>query len=192
MIARLSSIPPIHISLAALVSGFLLIISGYVPFAILGAGLILFSFLLPFLRLGIKPNPPIAPAARPVEAVQDAASAPTAVAPGAADTTTVAIAFPNPDEAMQALAAIYRVPLERRDITVDNLEASSETGGGVRVVLTGTRDGMTKEQIEERYRQIRESSQGHGRDLPGRRREEPGWETDDPKRPLAGRVEQPR
>ncbi len=61
MIARLPSIPFLHISLAALVAGFLLIISGYVPLAVIGAGLVLFAFLLPFLQLGIKPNPPVVP-----------------------------------------------------------------------------------------------------------------------------------
>lgn len=77
MIVRGANNYSILVSLVALVGGILLIISGYVPFAVIGAGLILFSFLLPFLRLGIKPNPPIAPSKRTTDSEEDVNSSPT-------------------------------------------------------------------------------------------------------------------
>lgn len=80
MIVRGANNYSILVSLAALVGGILLIISGYVPFAVIGAGLILFSFLLPFLRLGIKPNPPAARSERSSKAESDERSSPTTVA----------------------------------------------------------------------------------------------------------------
>lgn len=166
MIARLSSIPPLHISLAALVAGLLLIISGYVPFAILGAVLILFSFLLPFLRLGIKPNPPVVPPARPAKTETTVAARP------AAEAAVATVTLPNADEAVRTIEDVLSVPLEMRDITVDQVDASSGAGGGVRIVLLGNRDGMTREMIEARYRQIRASSGGRGSPLSGSRREE--------------------
>lgn len=80
MIAHGSKNYSIPISLLALVVGFLLMISGYVPFGVLGGGLILLSFLLPFLRLGIKPNPPVVPSEHPTKTEKDVTSSPLAVA----------------------------------------------------------------------------------------------------------------
>ena len=80
MFARLSSIPSVQISMVALVVGFVLIVTGSVPLAVIGACLILFSFLLPFLRLGIKPNPPVARSERSNKAQSDERSSPTTVA----------------------------------------------------------------------------------------------------------------
>lgn len=166
MIAHGSKNYSIPIGLAALIAGFLLMISGYGPFAILGGGLILFSFFLPFLRLGIKPNPPVLPSGRSVEAETTEAERPTA------DGSRATVTLPSADEAIQAIEDVLRVPLEMRDITVDQVDASSGAGGGIRIVLLGNRDGMTREMIEERYRQIRTSSGGRGSPLSGWRREE--------------------
>ncbi len=211
MIARTSSIPSLPISLLALVIGFVLSITGSVPLAVIGAGLILFSFLLPFLRLGIKPNPLVASPVRPAETEAEEGASPIAVARSeedlrealararqlsaelaqmleptksaerqaaepvasagrpAAEATTATIAFPNLDEARQAVQDIQSIPLERREITVDHVEASSNAGGGLhivfRIVLRGEREGMTRGMIEERYHQIRASSGAYGRFL---------------------------
>lgn len=165
MIAHGSKNYSIPIGLASLIAGFLLMISGYGPFAILGAGLILFSFFLPFLRLGIKPNPLVVSSGRPAEAETTDAERP------AADVSMATVTLSNADEAVQAIEDVLSVPPELREIAVDQVKASSEPGGGVRIVLIGKR-GMTKEMIEERYRQLRASSGEHGRASSGWRLEE--------------------
>lgn len=45
------------LSIGLVVVGFLLVISGYQPLGIIGAGLLVLAIFVPFLSLGIKPDP---------------------------------------------------------------------------------------------------------------------------------------
>lgn len=75
------------ITLLLIVVGFFLIISGYPPLGFLGAALILLSIVVPWLTLGIKPDPPgwNREADRARRAAEQSGAAPVEAEPPAAE-----------------------------------------------------------------------------------------------------------